>query len=145
MSVILPLFVVVVKLEGKSCGRLVDKSVLHLRRVFHAHDAEIVHRDARTRQLRFEDLLAPKELRHLALDLAQLLDHQLLQHLLAQHGDRHDRTGALAGLGCVLVRSVLVRVAHAIIISSQALPSSPLKAKSKNISHFVLSLGMAWG
>ena len=83
--------------------------------------------------------LALEELADLALDLATLLDHHLAQHLVAQLGDRHDRTGATAatlGVRGGLVRSVVVALAHAIIIPSQATPSTTLAHKSKNISHF---------
>lgn len=66
--------------------------------------------------------LALDELPDLALNLADLLDHHLAQHLLAQLRHRHDRArtlGALAALvGGGLVRSVVALVAHAIIISS---------------------------
>jgi len=95
------------------CGRLVDKSGLRLRIVLSADLAQTVELDARRVELREESALALEELRQLALNLARFLQHQLLQHLLAQHGDRHDRTGATTTLvGGDLVRSVVALVAH---------------------------------
>ena len=139
MGIILPLFVRSVKLEGKSCGRFVDTSALDLRSVLRAHDLEIVKRSLGIVQLVLELHLALEELPDLAVDLAQLLDHHLAQHLLTQLGDRHDRsrtTRTLAGLGGGIVCTVVVALAHAIIIPMYRMPSTTLAYKSTNISHF---------
>jgi hypothetical protein len=94
------------------------------------------------RQLR----IALEELRLLALELASLLDHQLLQHLLTQLRDRQNRTGALAALvGGGLVRSVVALVAHATSIRQNPLKCKPLERYSANISHFVVTPGAARG
>jgi hypothetical protein len=76
------------------------------------------------RQLR----IALEKLRLLALELASLLHHHLLQHLLTQLGDRQDRTGALAALvGGGLVHTVVVAlVAHTTSIASSGKKASPL-------------------
>jgi hypothetical protein len=95
------------------CGRLVDKSGLRLRIVLRANLADAVELDASRVELREERALALEELRHLALNLASLLDHHLLEELLTQHRDRHDRTGATATLvRGGLVRTVVALVAH---------------------------------
>ena len=57
------------------------------------------------------------QLPDLAVDLAQLLDHHLAQHLLTQLGDRHDRSRAATATLRVrggLVRSVVVALAHGV-------------------------------
>ena len=115
MCVILPLVVRSVKLEGKSCGSVVDNSTLHLRSVLRAHDLEIVERSLRIVQLVLQLHLALDQLPDLAVDLAQLLDHHRLEELLTQlrHGlDRTGATRALARLGGGIVRSVDVALAH---------------------------------
>ena len=141
MSVILPFESVAVNREGKSCGRVVDNSAVDLRGVLHTHLAQTVELDASRFQLREESTLALEELRHLALNLARFLQHQLLQHLLTQHGDRHDRTGATTTLvGGDLVRSVVALVAHAIIIASVATVATPSDAKSQKISKKIVTL-----
>ncbi len=78
--------------------------------------------------------LALDELPDLALNLADFLHHHLAQHLLAQLGDRQDRARTLATLvGGDLVRSVVALVAHAIIISSWSMPSTPSTDETGNI------------
>jgi len=126
----------------------VDNSATHLRSILRPHHLEVVEGSLGIVQLVLELHLALEELADLAVDLAQLLDHHLPQHLLTQLGDRHDRTGTtrtLAGVRGVLVRSVVVALAHAIIIPSQDAASTTLANKSKNISHFVVTHGVAGG
>lgn len=125
-----------------------DNSGLDLRSVLRAHDLEIVECGLGIVQLVLELHLALDQLPDLAVDLAQLLDHHLAQHLLTKLGDRHDRartTRTLAGVRGGLVCTVVVALAHAIIIPSQATPSTTLAHKSKNISHFVVTHGVAGG
>ena len=119
MGIILPFVSCVVKLEGESCGRVVDNSRTQLRVELREADPQIVKRSLRIVQTILERVLALDHLRDLALDLATLLDHHLAQQLLTQLGDRHDRTGTtrtLAGVGGGLVCTVVALVAHAIII-----------------------------
>jgi hypothetical protein len=107
---------------------------LHLRSVLSTHDLQVVELSARAEDLLLELRFRTDQLRDLALNLADFLDHHLLEELLAQHGDRHDRTGALATLvGGDLVRSVSVLVAHAIIIAIQAADATPSGDESGNI------------
>jgi hypothetical protein len=96
-------------------------------------------------QLILELHLALQELPDLALNLASLLDHHLLEELLTKHGDRHDRSRTTATLvGGVLVRSVCVLVAHAIIIANQAAYATPSGAFSMKINEKVISRCGVW-
>ena len=84
-----------------------------LRFVLRTNLPQTVELDASRVQLHHERTLATEELRQLALNLASLLHHHLLEELLAKHRDRHDRTGATATLvGGGLVRTVVALVAH---------------------------------
>ena len=97
-----------------------DNSRTQLRVELRERDAQIVKRSLRIVEAILERVLALDHLRDLALDLATLLDHQLTQHLLAQLGDRHDRTRTTRTLATLvgggLVCTVVALVAHAIII-----------------------------
>ena len=108
-----------------------DNSRTQLRVELREADPQIVKRSLRIVQTILELHLALDHLADLAVDLAQLLDHHLLEELLAQHGDRHDRTRALAGLGGGLVCTVVALVAHAISIPAAQLRVKPMM---RNIS-----------
>lgn len=110
-----------------------DPLGIHLRSVFGAHHLEVLELGFKVVNLVLHELLATKQLAVLILNLAQLLDEHFLQQLLAKHLDRHDRSWALAGLGCGLGRSVAVRVLHALIIASRALLYTPWGHKSDYI------------
>ena len=139
MCVILPLFVRSVKLEGESCGCVVGNLRPQLRVELREGDPQIVKLGLRGVQLVLELHLALEELADLALDLATFLNQHLAQHLLAKLCHRHDRartTRTLAGLGGGIVCTVVVALAHAIIIPMYRMPSTTLAHKSTNISHF---------
>ena len=90
-----------------------DKSGLRLRFVLRTNLPQTVELESSRVELHHERTLATKELRQLALNLASFLYHQLLQHLLAKHRDRHDRTGATTTLvGGGLVRTVVALAVH---------------------------------
>ena len=116
MGIILPFVSCVVKLEGESCGCVVDNLRTHLRVELRAHHLEIVKLRLGRVQLVLQLHLALEELPDLALDLAHFLDHHLAHQLLTQLGDRHDRTRTLATLAGVvgggLVCTVVARVLH---------------------------------
>ena len=106
-----------------------DNLRTQLRVELRERDAQIVKRSLRIVEAILERVLALDHLRDLALDLATLLDHQLTQHLLAQLGDRHDRTRTtrtLAGVGGGLGCTVVVALAHADIVSKSGSDVKPL-------------------
>jgi len=72
---------------------------IHLRSVFDSHRLEIRDLGFHLVDFVLHQLLASNQLAALVLNLAQLLDEHFLQKLLAKHGDGHDRSWALAGLG----------------------------------------------
>ena len=113
---------------------MVRESLAHLRVVLRAHDLQRVEQLLRRVQLILELHLALDELPDLVLNLADFLDHHLTQQLLTQLRDRQHRAGALAALvGGGLVRSVVALVAHAIIIASWSMPSTPSTDETGNI------------
>lgn len=76
-----------------------DPLGIHLRSVFGTHRLEVVELGFKVVNLVLHQLLATKQLTVLVLNLAKLLDEHFLEKLLAKHGDGHDRSWALAGLG----------------------------------------------
>ena len=72
---------------------------IHLRSVFGTHRREVVELAFHVVNLVLRHLQTTKQLAVLVVNLAQLLDEHFLQKLLAKHGDGHDRSWALAGLG----------------------------------------------